>query len=151
MARMHSRKKGKSGSKKPLKKTLPSWVRYKAKEVELLVIKLAKEGKAPSQIGIILRDSYGIPDVEELAKKSITAILKEKKLLPKIPEDLLSLMKKSALVKKHMDENKKDKTALRGLQLTESKIRRLIKYYKKSGKLEEEFKYDPKKTGMYLE
>ena len=44
MARMYSRDKGKSGSTKPAKKTIPSWVRYKGKEVELLVKKLAKEG-----------------------------------------------------------------------------------------------------------
>ena len=62
MARMHSRKRGKAGSKKPMKKVLPLWVRYKSKELELLIVKLAKEGKTPSQIGVILRDTYGIPD-----------------------------------------------------------------------------------------
>ena len=36
MARMYSRKHGKSGSKKPAKKVNPSWTRYKGKEVELL-------------------------------------------------------------------------------------------------------------------
>ncbi len=151
MARRYSRRKGKSGSKKPLRKTLPNWVRYKAKEVELLIVKLSKEGKTPSQIGIIMRDSYGIPNIKKVAKKSITEILKEKKLIAKIPEDMTSLMKKSAMVKKHLEENKKDKTAVRGLQLTESKIRRLIKYYKANGNLDENFKYDPKKVGMYLE
>ena len=151
MARRYSRRKGKSGSKKPLKKPLPSWVRYKAKEVELLVIKLAKEGKPPSQIGVIMRDSYGIPDIRKIIKKTITQILKEKNLVAKIPEDLMSLMRKSAFVKKHLEENKKDRTALRGLQLTESTIRRMIKYYKATGKLDEGFRYDPKKVGMYLE
>ena len=62
MARMHSRAKGKSRSKKPVEKKLPSWVTYKGDEVELIVAKLAKEGKSPSQIGLFLRDSYGIPD-----------------------------------------------------------------------------------------
>ena len=82
MARMHSRKKGKSASTKPVKKAIPSWSRYKAREVELLVLKLAKEGKTSSQIGIVLRDMYGVVDVKIITKKSITDILREKKLLP---------------------------------------------------------------------
>ena len=52
MARMHSRKKGQSGSKKPLKKEKPTWIRYKPAEIELLIVKLAKEGKTSSEIGI---------------------------------------------------------------------------------------------------
>jgi len=151
MARRYSRSKGKSGSMRPVVKTIPNWVRYKVKEVELLVVKLFKEGRTPSQIGLFLRDSYGIPDVKTLANKSITGILKEKELLKPIPEDLMALIEKAVLVRKHMEENTKDFTAKRGLQLTESKIRRIIKYYKTSGRLPEEFKYDPKKAEMFLE
>ena len=103
MARMHSGKRGKHGSKKPAKKTAPSWIRYKPKEVELIIAKLAKEGKTSSQIGIILRDTYGIPSVSALCGKSVTAMLKEKKMLPDIPEDLVALFKKYAAVKKHME------------------------------------------------
>ena len=47
MARMYSRKRGKHGSKKPAKKTVPSWTRYKPKEIELIIVKHAKEGKLP--------------------------------------------------------------------------------------------------------
>ena len=74
---MHSRKKGKHGSKKPAKKTAPSWILYKGKEIELLIAKLSKEGKNPSQIGTLLRDTYGIPNVVALCGKSISAILEE--------------------------------------------------------------------------
>ena len=80
MARMHSRARGKSGSKKPTKKSVPAWVVYKPKEVELLIIRHAKEGKKGSQIGMIMRDQYGIPDVKILIGKSISQILKEKNL-----------------------------------------------------------------------
>ncbi|RJQ17089.1 30S ribosomal protein S15 [Candidatus Woesearchaeota archaeon] len=151
MARMHSRAKGKSGSKTMLKKALPTWVRYKPKEVELLIVKLAKENYTPSQIGIHLRDLYGIPDVELITKKKISQILKEKNALPDIPEDLLALIKKSIQVKKHLAENKQDATAKRGYQLTESKIRRLVKYYKLSGRLPADWKYDPEKAKLYTE
>lgn len=151
MARMHSRKKGQSGSTKPINKVNPSWVSYKGKEVELLIGKLAKEGKKPSQIGMYLRDVYGIPDVKTLTKKTITEIMDDKKLSLEMPEDLLALIRRAALLQKHLEENHKDQTAKRGLQLTESKIFRLSKYYKISGKLEATWKYDPKKISFYAE
>jgi len=150
MARIHSRRKGTSGSTKPSKKTKPVWLSYPAKEVELLVAKLGKE-KPPSQIGLFLRDIYGIPDVKVITGKSITQILKEKGLLKEIPEDLIALIKKAIKIKKHLEENKQDKTAKRGLQLTESKIKRLVKYYKKAKKLPIDWKYDLSKLRLVTE
>jgi small subunit ribosomal protein S15 len=151
MARMHSRKRGKAKSKKPLQTKAPTWVRYKGKEIELLVVRLAKDGKSPSQIGITLRDTYGIPSVKLLTKKDITEILKEKKLLPNLPEDLQSLIRRAVAIHKHLESNSKDQSAKRGLLLTTSKINRLVKYYKRTGKLSSEWKYDPSKAGMLLE
>jgi len=149
MARMHSRKKGKHGSKKPAKKTVPSWIRYKPKEIELLIAKLSKEGKNSSQIGILLRDVYGIPNVSALCGKSISAILKEKKLTSELPEDLTALFKKYAEIMKHLETNKHDETAARGLSLTESKINRLAKYYKRTGKILESWKFDAERAGFF--
>ena len=151
MARMHSRKKGKHGSKKPAKKTVPSWIRYKPKEIELLIAKLAKEGKNASQIGVLLRDVYGIPNVSALCGKSISAILKEKKLTSELPEDLTALFKKYAAVMKHIEANKHDETSARGLLLTESKINRLAKYYKRTGKILESWKFDAERAGFFGE
>lgn len=54
MARIYSRKKGKSGSKRPIKRVKPSWVSYDAKVVEQLVVKLAKAGKTAAEIGLML-------------------------------------------------------------------------------------------------
>ena len=151
MARMHSRKKGKHGSKKPAKKTVPSWIRYKPKEIELLIAKLAKEGKNASQIGVLLRDVYGIPNVSALCGKSISAILKEKKLTSELPEDLTALFKKYAAVMKHIEANKHDETAARGLSLTESKINRLAKYYKRTGKILGSWKFDAERARFFGE
>ena len=151
MARMHSRKKGKHGSKKPAKKTAPSWIRYKAKEIEMLIAKLSKEGKNPSQIGILLRDTYGIPSVAAVCGKSVSAILEEKKLLQEVPEDLIALFKKYAAVRKHLEVNKHDETAARGLHLAESKIGRLAKYYKRTGRVPETWKFDTERAGFFGE
>ena len=117
---------GKSGSKKPYGKTSYSWLGYKSKEVELLIVRMAKEGKSPSQIGLILRDSYGIPDARVVIKKRISEFLQSKKLLSELPEDMLSLIKRSVALSKHMALNKQDMTAKRGLELTQSKIRKNI-------------------------
>jgi len=151
MARMHSRDKGKSGSKKPSKKQVPSWIRYKPKEVEMLIVKLSKEGKTSSEIGMVLRDTYGVPDVKTLMGKKIGKILSEKNLIKQIPEDLMALMKKGIAVRKHLEANKQDKSAKRGMQLTDSKINRLVKYYKTTGKLPSEWKYDPNRLRLYIE
>ncbi len=150
MARMYSRAKGKSGSKKPLEKTKPSWLRYSTKELEILIGKLAKEGKTASQIGLLLRDVYGVPDVKVVMNKSISQILKEKNLAKDIPEDLMYLIKRAIAIRNHLEKNKKDMSAKRGLLITESKILSLSKYYKKSGKLPEEWKYDPKTAKLMV-
>ena len=150
MAKAYSGAKGKAGSKRPIKRVVPSWSRYGAKEVEMLIVKLNKEGQVPSQIGLHLRDVYGIADVKTLCKKSITQILEDKNVLNPMPEDLMALIKKLTLIKKHMDENKQDKVALRGLQITESKIRTLIKYYKRTGKIAKDWTYDVNKAKLYV-
>ena len=150
MARMHSRDKGKSGSTRPLENKKKSWLNYKEKEVESLVVKLAKQGVTSSLIGLTLRDSYGIPDVKIITKQSITQILKNNKLQQEIPEDLLDLLKREAKLVKHIETNKQDKTAKRGIQLTESKIKRLSKYYKKTNKLPKNWKYDRSKIGLLI-
>ena len=147
---MHSRKKGKSSSTKSLDKSSAPWVIYKPKEIEELVIKLSKQDMAPSKVGLILRDSYGIPDVKLLTKKKITKILETNNIKPNLPEDLTSLIKRQIEILKHLENNHKDQTAKRGLRLTESKINRLIKYYKKKGKLSNDWKYDKSKAKLLV-
>ena len=55
MARMHTRRKGKSGSKRPMISENPSWVPLNATEIEDLVAKLANEGMTSAKIGPVLR------------------------------------------------------------------------------------------------
>ncbi len=141
MAKMHTRRRGKAGSKKPLLEPVPSWVQYKKDEIETVVIKLAKQGISQSQIGLVLRDSYGIPDVEKITGKKVGVILEEKGQHHDIPEDLQSLIKRAVKIKKHMETHKKDMHSKLGLQRTEAKIFRLVKYCKRTGRLPENWKY----------
>jgi len=136
MARMHSRKHGKHGSKKPLKRIKLEWLIYDKDETEKIVQKLAKEGKSSSEIGIILRDQYGIPDARYFGMR-ITKIMPRRE----IPEDLYNLLKKAVNVHKHLGDNRKDSKGKHGLMLLESKIRRLGKYYTRTGKLPKDWKY----------
>ena len=150
MARMYSRAHGKSGSKKPLEKKVPSWMRYKPAEIVKLIVKSSKAGKSAAEVGTYLRDSYGIPDVRVAVGKKITQILEDNKLRKEIPDDLMSLMKKNIKIRKHMEQNKKDMTAKHGLELTGSKIRRLVTYYKGTGRLPENWKFDPERIKLYV-
>jgi len=150
IARMYSRKHGKSGSKRPLREKAPKWIIYNKKEVEQLVLKLAKEEKSSAQIGVILRDQYGIPNVKEITGKKIVAILKENGFKFDYPEDMMNLMKKALKIKEHLASHKHDPSAIRGLELTESKLRRLGKFYVKNGKLPQEWKYDPEKLKLIV-
>ncbi|MFQ6128449.1 MAG: 30S ribosomal protein S15 [Thermoplasmata archaeon] len=141
MARMHAKKKGKSSSTRPHRKENPKWVRLKPKEVEDLVVKYSKEGLSSALIGLRLRDQHGIPNVRLATGKSIAQMLKENKLQPSIPEDLANLMRKAVRLNTHLKSNPKDLHNKRGLQLIESKIRRITKYYIRTGVMPEGWKY----------
>ena len=151
MARIHARKRGKAGSKKPPIKIPPRWVAYRKEEVEKLVIKLAKEGNSSAQIGLKLRDQYGIPSVKSITGKTITQIMKENKLYPEIPEDLFNLLKQAVNLRNHLEKNKKDYTSKRGLELLESKIRRLGKYYVRKKVLPSDWSYSPEKAKLLVQ
>jgi small subunit ribosomal protein S15 len=139
MARMHARRKGVSGSTRPLTSTVP--ITTTPEEVQKLVIELRNSGLSSSQIGIVLRDTYGIPDVKSVTKKSLTELLRDGGVAPELPEDLFNLITKALNLRDHLEENKKDLHNKRALQLTESKIRRLVRYYKNKAVLPSEWSY----------
>lgn len=140
---MPKKEKGKSHSTRPITHRSPSWCRYTSEEVEALVVKLAREGNLPSKIGVILRDQYGIPLVKPIVGKSITEILKDNNLAPAIPEDLGMLLRKASRLHAHLERNRGDKHNKRALQIVESKIHKLSKYYKRKGLLPKDWKYTP--------
>ncbi len=147
---MYSRKRGKAGSTKPVNKDKPTWVSYKPAEIEALIVKLAKQDMTSSKIGLVLRDSYGIPDVKLVTGKKIVQVLKEKDLARKLPEDITFLIHKHIREMKHFEENKHDMVAKRGLGLTEAKVRRLAKYYKNKGVLPADWKYDKTRAKLLV-
>jgi small subunit ribosomal protein S15 len=141
MGRMHIRRKGKSKSVRPSVKKSPEWFKRTPDEVESLIVKYAKSGEPSSKIGIILRDQHGIPLTKFANNQKMKNILEKNNLLPEVPEDLSNLLRRAYDLSKHLEEHPKDLHSTRGLQLIESKIRRLSNYYIKEKAIPENWKY----------
>lgn len=147
MARMHSRKHGRSGSHKPEKRR-PAWLMYEPVEIEKLIVKLAKEGKTNSQIGLTLRDQYGVPDVRSLGMR--VSKIAEREVKKEVPDDIYNLIKKAVTLHNHLNSNHHDAKAIHGVELLESKIRRLGKYYARTGKLPGDWTYSIEKARLLV-
>lgn len=150
MARIHTRRKGQAGSRRPSTLRVPEWMNRDARWVEGMVIELAKAGNSPSVIGQILRDQYGVPLVKVITGKTIMGIVRENKLGRQVPEDIRSLISRAALMKRHLEENKSDFVTKRRLQLVESKIHRLSRYYRRKRVLPADWKYSVDQAAVLL-
>lgn len=128
----------------------PEWVTYSDEEIEEMILKFNKEGKSTSEIGIILRDQYGIPSVKEVTGERITQILKRNDQAGRYPEDLMNLIKRAVNIRDHLAENPKDLHSKRGLTIIESRIRRLASYYVNEGALPEGWRYNPKEAALLV-
>jgi len=139
------------GSKKPPFKIVPKWFKYSKEDIENLILKLAKERHSSAQIGLILRDQYGIPDVKTITRKSVSEILEAHDVSYDIPEDMMQLLRKAVNLHGHLEKNKRDSTSKHGLEKLESKIRSLGKYYSKVGKLPKDWQYDAEKAKLIIQ
>jgi len=122
----------------------PEWSDVDPEAVEERVVELAEQGHDPSVIGMKLRDEgvqgTPVPDVKLVTDEKLTEILAEHDAEPDLPEDLRSLMERAVRLREHMDEHPGDAQNKRALQNTESKVRRLVDYYR-GDELDEEFTY----------
>lgn len=141
MGRMHTHRHGKSHSIRPATLTVPAWVTQGAADIEELVVRYAKDGLTPSQIGIKLRDQHSIPLVKPITKKTIGEILEQHDLKPDMPEDLENIVKKAVGLQRHLKANKGDRRNVRSLELIEAKVHRLSVYYKRIGRIPANWKY----------
>ncbi len=121
----------------------PEWLEQEPEEIEELIVKLHKDGQSTSQIGITLRDQYGIPSTKTVLGLKITEILEKNGEVFEYPEDLLNLIRRAVNIREHLEENPKDIHSKRGLIKIEAKIRRLVKYYTDNDVLPEGWRYDP--------
>jgi small subunit ribosomal protein S15 len=128
-------------SSKPVRDSVPTWIPMLPRQVEAKVIELGKEGRQPAVIGLILRDSYGIPSVHEVTGKKVVQILNEAGITSKLPQDLFNLIQRAIELQEHLAANPRDQHNLRGLELMESRIRGLAKYYRRTGALPATWEY----------
>ena len=151
---MHTRRRGTSGSDRPVANDPPEWSDVDPDAIEERVVELAEEGHAPSEIGLHLRDSgvdgTPVPDVKLATGKKITEILEANDAAPELPEDLRNVMAKAVRLADHMDANPQDHSNKRALQNAESKVRRLVNYYR-GDEIPEEFTYTADRARELLE
>merc|ERR1712050_668347 len=136
---MRGKGKSMSASALPYNRMPPTWLKPAsfsstsgiAKEIIEKIIKLSKKFK-PSEIGVILRDTEGIPQVKNITGSKILKILKIAGLAPKEPEDLFFLKKKCNDIEAHLEKtgHQHDKDSKYRLMLIKAHINRLEKYYR---------------------
>ena len=68
--------KGMSSSATPYSRHAPSWLKLTPYFVVEQIIKYARKGLTPSQIGVLLRDSHGVTQVKVVTGNKILRILK---------------------------------------------------------------------------
>jgi small subunit ribosomal protein S15 len=152
MAKLHTKGKGKSKSRKPDVEIgkMPEDLKLSKEEIEKIVEDLAKQHTHQAMIGQILKEKYGVKYFKQIFGKRLGKVLEEKGLLPQLPQDLLDLMKKAVNIRAHLEKNHKDVHNKIRLARVESKIWRLTKYYKKEGVLPSDWKYDPNTAALLI-
>ncbi len=90
---------------------------------------------------MVLRDRYAVPLVKSVTGKTVQEILRGAQQAGTLPEDLSVLLKKAGDLRRHLERNRKDYVNKRSLAMVESKIHRLVKYYRATGQLRPEWEY----------
>lgn len=97
----------------------------KEPELKKIILELS-ENNAPSKIGHILRDQYGIPTTKVFGK-SLKEYLKELDIEQN--EDLENAEKKVKAIKHHLKNNVTDRKAKHKLQRAQSRLNITKKYF----------------------
>ena len=141
---MHTRRRGSSGSDKPVADDPPEWSDVDSDAVENRIVELAEQGHSPSEIGLKLRDEgvqgTPVPNVQLATGKKVTEVLEGHDASADLPEDLRNLMERAVGLREHMAANPNDAQNKRALQNTEAKVRRLADYYRGDA-LDADFQY----------
>jgi len=152
MAKMHTKRHGKAKSRKPPVEKLGNIMlsEEERKKLEEVIEGYAKQGMSAAMIGEKLKKEHNVKYIKAMMGKRLGVILKEKKLAPEVPQDLLDLMRRAVTLRKHLERNKHDTYSSTRLQRVESKILRLSYYYTKEKVLPAGWKYDPKQAELLI-
>ena len=103
----------------------PLWVKMSEEDLKKTIVELS-EKNAPSKVGIILRDQYGIPTTRVYGKK-LKAYYKELDIDRN--EDLENAEKKVDGLKEHLKSNITDRNSKHKLQKAQSRLNITRKYF----------------------
>lgn len=98
------------------------WTKIKPEEFRKIVVELANQGMPAEKIGLVLRDSHGIPNAKVYGKR-LGQVLKEEGF--EVKSEYVNLSSKLENLKKHAEKNKHDYTAKRSLIKTSSRVSKL--------------------------
>jgi ribosomal protein S15P/S13E len=90
---------------------------------------------------MMMRDRYAVPLVKSMTGKNVQELLRPGQQAGALPEDLSVLVNKATEMRRHLEKNRKDYVNKRSLAMIESKIHRLVKYYRAKGQLRPEWEY----------
>lgn len=108
----------------------PVWLKLSEEELKKIIATLAEKYQA-AQIGLILRDQYGVPTTKVYGKK-ISAYLKE--INKNEFFEVKNIEVKVEKLKEHIKNNVTDKKAKHKFQKANSKLNALRKYFSKRKK-----------------
>jgi small subunit ribosomal protein S15 len=151
VSRIHSGRKGRAGSHRPYPLVRPEWVTVSSEEVVAQAVQLSKGGRSASQVGLALRDGFGVPLSRAVTGKRLGALLAEAGVRPEIPDDLEALLKRVVHLQRHLAGHPNDLANRRGLTLMESRIRRLARYYRQHRRLPENWRYSSAGAALQVE
>lgn len=151
MSRIHSGRKGRAGSHRPFPLTKPEWVTVTGEEMVSQAVQLSKGGRSAAQVGQVLRDSYGVPSARAISGKRLGVLLAEQGVRPEIPDDLEAMLKRVVHLQRHLQGHPADLANRRGLNLLESRIRRLARYYRQRRRIPESWRYSSAGAALQVE
>jgi len=103
----------------------PAWLKMKEQDIIKIIAELSEKYQ-PAQIGLVLRDNYGIPTTKIYGKKLLSYL---KELGKNTNPELENAGKKVERMKEHLKSNVTDRKAKHKLQKAQSRLNVLKKYY----------------------
>lgn len=105
----------------------PAWLKLSEEEMEKIILDLSSK-YSPAQIGLILRDQYGVPTTKVYGKKLCEYLEKAGK---NVKPELENAKKKFDTIKEHLESNKQDKRSKHKFQKAQSHLNAMNTYYGK--------------------
>jgi small subunit ribosomal protein S15 len=148
LARLHTRKHGKSKSRKPA--SADAKLDADRPKVEKAILEYSKQGLDGAAIGRMVKEKHGAGYLKPLLGKRLDRFLAENGAEKRIPDDLMALMRKAVKMHNHLSANHRDVYGKLRLTRVEAKIGRLSKYYRNEGRLPADWKYDPAQAALII-